>query len=308
MLRQTNRRVILFYEKMAHINEHINEYDILLTPKFYVLRREKLPIKFSFQAKKLAPSILDELTQESEEVEYVVYKDGQEWVFIAYNPSLIFEYAKKSGLDPNSARSIYFVEQIRDRLKQPVCVGDDYALAVIEEYVTLIPKSFIGDEGCKKIDSFPMKDYKAYACAVNSSTISPIQSYIIASALSMMAVLIFVDGIRYSNTAKHKEDKIADAADGDPVLMSKISRDNILNKYRHIDKKQREIRETLKQIGYLLNNSVELDSFKSDEKGFVAVLKSLNSSAMKVLAIKVKNKGFKYKISGKEMIINGRWR
>ena len=145
LLKQTNRRVILFYEKMGRLNLNIKEYDILLTPKFYIVRREKLPLKFAFQAKRLAPSILDELTEEAEEMEYVVYKDGEEWVFIAYNPASIYEYSVKAGLDPHSARSIYFAEQIRDILKQPLCVGDDLALTVIENYVTLIPKSFTGD-------------------------------------------------------------------------------------------------------------------------------------------------------------------
>ncbi len=308
LLKRSNRRVILFHENMSRIDEDIREYDIFLTPKFYVVRREKLPVKFAFQAKKLAPSVLDELTEDGEDVTYVVYKDGEEWVFVAYSPESVYEYALRVGLDPDSARSIYFAEQIRDSLQQPLCVGQDSALAVIEEYVTLIPKSFTGEAGCKEVDASTVKIPKSYASAVKSSTLSPVQSYIIAGALSLMALLIIAEGVRYSNAAEKEAEKIADAADGDPVLISKISRDNILQKYRSIDKREREIRETLKKTGSLLGSAVELISFKSDEKGFTTVLKTANTSAMKILEKKVVQKGFKYKKRGSELIISGRWR
>ena len=308
LLKRSSRRVILFHEKMNRIDEDIREYDIFLTPKFYVVRREKLPVKFTFQARKLAPSILDELTENGEDVIYVVYKDGEEWIFIAYNPASIYEHAVRIGLDPDSARSIFFAEQIRDRLQQPLCIGEDSALAVIEEYVTLIPRSFTGEEGCKKSDSSILKASKSYASAVKSSTLSPAQSYIIAGALSLMAILIFAEGVRYSNAAEKETDKIRIAADGDPVLISKLSRDNILQKYRGIDRRERDIRETLKKIGTLLGSAVELISFKSDEKGYSTVLKTSNSTAMKILEKKVVQKGFNYKKRGNELTISGRWK
>lgn len=300
--------MIIFNEKVNRVDEDIKEYDIFLTPKFYVVRREKLPIKFTFQAKKIAPSILDELIEDDEDIKYVVYKDANEWVFIAYSLNSIYEHAIKIGLDPDSAHFIYFAEQIRDKLEQPICIGDDLALAVIEDYVTLIPKSFTGSMGCKKADSDILRATKSYASALKSSSLSPIQSYIIAGALTTIAILILVDGIRYSKATDREANKIVDAADGDPILMSKISRDNILNKYKKIDKVERDKRETLKKIGSLLNRAVELISFKSDEKGFNATLKSLNPTAMRVLKRKVVKKGFHYKKSGDELIISGRWK
>ena len=307
MLKRSSRRVIIFHENMGRIDENVKEYDIFLTPKYYIVRREKLPIKFLFQAKKLAPSILDELIEDSEDTSYVVYRDKDEWVFIAYNPKIIYDESIKIGLDPDNARSMYFAEQIRDRLKQPICLGDS-ALAVVEGYVTLIPKSFAGENGCKSIDVASLELPKSYASAGKSSTLSATQSYIIATSLTLIALAIFAEGVRYSKAAQRESDRVADVADGDVVLISKISRDNILQKYRRIDRKERDKRETLKKIGSLLSNSVSLVSFKSDENGYEAKLRADSASAMATLERKVKHKGFSYKKIGMQMRISGRWR
>ena len=292
---------------MGKINEPLKEYDIFLTPKFYVVRREKLPIKFAFQAKRLAPSILDELIEDKDNISYVVYKDSDEWVFIAYNLSSIYEYAKRASLDPDAGGDIYFAEQIRDKLDKPICISDNLALAVVDGYVTLLPRN-LTDTECKEADISMLRATKAYASATRASSISPTQSYIIASAFVLMAALIFVEGIRYSKAAQKEADKIVDAADGDPILMSKISRENILNKYKKIDKQERQIRETLKNIGSLLGRDVELISFDSDQKGFRAVLNALNLSNIKRLEKRVAKRGFAYQKVGSKIIINGRWR
>jgi len=172
LFKKSRRRLIIFGESVNRIDIDIDEYDILLTPKYYIVKRETIPVKFPFQAKKLAPSVLSEFT-DSDSMDYVVYKDGDEWVFIAYNLQEIIDSAKEFGIEPSKVRSVYFAEQIRDRLSKPICVSKNSALALIDGFVTLIPKALTGKDGCINVDEYELKPQKAYLSGlVKSSSIS----------------------------------------------------------------------------------------------------------------------------------------
>ena len=308
MFKKSRRRLIIFGESVNRIDIDIDEYDILLTPKYYIVKRETIPVKFPFQAKKLAPSVLSEFT-DSDSMDYVVYKDGDEWVFMAYNLQEIIDSAKEFGIEPSKVRSVYFAEQIRDRLSKPICVSKNSALALIDGFVTLIPKALTGKDGCINVDEYELKPQKAYLSGlVKSSSISTRDTIIIVVALLLISFSMIVEGVRYSRAIDIENDKLIDASDGDPVMESEISRKNILNKYRKIDKREREIRETLKKIGSILNSSVELIYFDSDEKGYRAEVKSINQRYLKIAEEKAHKKGLKYRIKGNSMIITGRWK
>ena len=309
MLKQSDRELIPLFDGMKQIDLYIKEYDIFLTPKYYVVKREKLPIKFTFQAKKLAPSILDDLIESDKRVEYVVYKDGEEWVFIAYEPELIISDIEKAKLDINGIRSIYFAEQLRDRLEKAICLGDDLALSVIDGYVTQIPKALISKQGCNRVNNKSLKANKAYASLSSAnSSLSNKQTYILAGAISLIAILTFAEGMRYKSAVSAEQVKVENAADGDSILMSEITRSNILNKYKKIDIRERNIRNTIKKVASLLDRFTELESFKSNEKGYSAVLKSNNIADMGNVMKKAKREGLKFKKRSNKLIIEGEWK
>jgi len=57
-------------------------YDLMLTPQFYIFKKEPLPVTYQYQAAKLAPSILDELTG-SGTYGYAAIKEDDGWALIA---------------------------------------------------------------------------------------------------------------------------------------------------------------------------------------------------------------------------------
>ena len=308
MFKKSRRELIIFGDSPNRVDIGVDEYDILLTPKYYIVKREKIPVKFPFQAKKLAPSVLSDFI-DSDSMSYIVYKDGDEWVFIAYNLQEIIDTAKEKGIDPSKVRSIYFAEQIRNKLSKPICVSKYSALALIDGLVTLIPKALTGKDGCKSLDKYALKPQKAYLSGLlKSSSISTRDTIIIVIAILLISLSMVIEGVRYSKAIKMENQKLIDASDGDPVMESEISRRNILNKYRKIDKREREIRDTLKKIGSILNSYVELLSFESNEKGYIARLRIIDRKFLKISKTKADNKGLKYQIQGNIMIITGRWR
>jgi len=83
-----SKELLLAYSGMKNqtLSHSVN---IMLTPQFYTLKKEKLPLKYLYQAKKIASSLFDGFLDEQKNYEYFVYKQRDEWIFIAYNPKEI---------------------------------------------------------------------------------------------------------------------------------------------------------------------------------------------------------------------------
>ena len=50
--------------------------NIMLTPQFYTLKKEKLPVRYLYQAKKIAPSLFDGLVEDIQKYDYLVLSPG----------------------------------------------------------------------------------------------------------------------------------------------------------------------------------------------------------------------------------------
>ncbi|RLA74858.1 MAG: hypothetical protein DRG30_05000, partial [Epsilonproteobacteria bacterium] len=86
-----SNRLLLAYRTMPSIDNNA-EYEIMLSPQFYTLKREQLSVSYHHQAKKLAPSVLDNLLPADGNYEYYVFRDEDVWVFIAYDPEEIAKF------------------------------------------------------------------------------------------------------------------------------------------------------------------------------------------------------------------------
>jgi hypothetical protein len=116
-------------------------YDLMLTPQFYISKREALPVKYLFQAIKLAPSILDDLTTSSNEYSYTAIKDGDEWVLIAYDVDEIVSFVEGRGIPKSSIGKIYFAQQAKEYFQTAVEVDQKSAIVTLDDAVVAASKA-----------------------------------------------------------------------------------------------------------------------------------------------------------------------
>jgi hypothetical protein len=296
-------RLYIFHETVK-IGDEGSTIDILLTPRHYLVRKESLPVKYPFQARKLAPSIMDDLLDDGE-YEYIVYRDSGEWVFIAFDPEELTERAILMGIDPDNIGKIYFAQQICDRLEKPLRLESGEVLAVVDGKATLMPGALFDDGDIGSVsDTETLRPAKSYAQGIRRGRfIGERESYILAGALTFIALLFFLEGMRYRGAAEAETQRIEQAAGDDTTLAGTLTRENILSKYRKIDRRQREIRERLREIASLLGRGVLLRSVKSDEKGFEAVLDIESPSKKGIVERKLEKIGMRYKSSGTTIVI-----
>jgi len=270
----SNGKLILLHKGLNSIPK-ASKYDLLLSPEFYISKIEKLPVKYSFQAKKLAPSILEDSLPTNNIYEYFVKKDANSWQLFAYSPKEIEEFLKSCcKIDANKIGNIYFADQLKDILvKVPVGVDEKNALTLIDGKATIVPRSMLTSQNYAKFTSKlrPKKAFKFHLASKSSKDSKLDKNSIIVSVLlSLIAIAFIVEGISYKKALKQEEEKTANLLSNNPSLQGKMIRDSIKNKYEKIEKRERSIRE-------LLNKYSQLSSKKS-------VLEKLNIEGNKLVA------------------------
>ena len=263
-----SKALLLAYSGMKeHSLSH--SVNIMLTPQFYTLKKEKLPLKYLYQAKKIAPSLFDGLIEDVQKYEYLVYKEEDEWIFIAYDPEAISGFLLSKGIRPEQVRKIFFAQQASDSFSAPVMLGEKEALVSLDNTVVVIPQSAMQEnsETLTFDDSFTPKTGVTLQ-GVHGSVLSKNQTIGLAAFFILFAFMFFVEGWRYANDSQATQEEMQILLDKHPSLQSQYTRESIAAKYNMIDKNERKKRETVKTLAGMIFKGVKIRSFSMNEKIF----------------------------------------
>jgi len=267
--------------------------NIMLSPQFYTLKKETLPLKYAFQAKKIAPSLFDGLLENTEKYDYFVYREEEAWVFIAYDPEAINHFLVSKGIRPEQLGKIFFAQQALPFFTAPVLLGSKDALAAIDKTVVVIPRSALSEntETLTVDERFTPKHGIVLQGSFNSF-LSQKQAIALAALFSLFALAFFVEGRRYAEGSEVTKAEIEALIEEYPALQSQYTRKSIAEKYRAIDKNERKKRDTVKTLGSMIFKGVTVDSFKMDDKGFSVRFKCADAKVAKHLKELSKKEGF----------------
>jgi hypothetical protein len=244
-------------------------YDLMLTPQFYIFKKESLPVNYQYQAAKLAPSILDELTG-SGEYGYAAIKEDDGWALIAYDMAKIESFLEEKGLSKNLINKIYFAQQSKEHFKHPVSVDDKNALVTVDDTVVMLPKSIVGLEECGILTSEFRPDKGVSPSQSRSALVTQKQAIIVSVLLVLFAIGYLVEGIRYQQAIASVEEKVEAAKSKYPQLQGKSGMvlRSLYTSNHEIDSLQRKIRDHLKSISKLTSKESKIDRLKIDTKGY----------------------------------------
>ena len=269
-----NGKLILLHKELDSLPK-ASRYDLVLSPQFYISKREKIPVKYSFQAKKLAPSILEDLLPTDNEYEYVVKKDGDSWLLFAYAPKEIEEFLKECcNIPSNKIGKIYFADQLKSVLKKvPLGIDEENALTLIDSKATIVPRSML--EGAKYAKfSSKLRPNRAFSFKPSNKASKDTQLnkevMALSALISFLAVLFILEGLSYKRAVKNEEAKLNTLFEEYPQLQSKLTRDSIKNKYQKIEKRERKIRDLLDTFSQLTSKKSILDKLELDNNRLIA--------------------------------------
>lgn len=304
--RSSKRKLLTVYRGMPRIEEEEEGYDLLLTPQLYLMKRERLPVRFLFEARRIAPSLMEELGTDDSWI-FELFRDGEEWIVVAYHPDDLLEVLRKARITPGRIGRIYFAQQFSEALRQPLLLGDREAMATVKGIVTILPSSMVVGRS-RSLDTLPRPD-KSFPFRENHGHqwMGRKTSIGISLLLLLLALFWVGEGLRYRQERLSLEAKVQEVSEGDPTLVSAITRRNIRDRYRSIDRRQRQIRTTMRKIGRLISKETKLSRLNIDTQGYEAIIETTKNRlhTLKELADSL---ALPSRSDGKRFIVKGTWR
>ena len=243
--------------------------NIMLTPQFYTLKKEELPLKYLYQAKNIAPSLFDGFLEDAHKYDYLVYREENEWIFIAYDLEAISDFLISKGIKPEQIGKIFFAQQASSSFTAPVLLGEREALVSLDNTVVVIPKIALDEKSETLVfdNSFTPKTGVTPQGA-HSSVLSRKQTIGLAAFFMLFAFMFFVEGWRYSHDSQATQEEMQMLLDEHPSLQSQYTRESIAAKYKTIDQNERKKREIVKTLAGMIFKGVKVGSFSLNEKAF----------------------------------------
>jgi len=272
---------LLVHRDMESISTN-NNIDIILTPQFYFFLREELGIKFTYQAKQIAPSLFDDYLDENKNYQYYVYKCDNQWCFFAYDIEEVITFLEDKGIKRHQIGKIFFAQELARYLEEAISLGNRTALKSIDGVVTVVPKRLFGNE--YEYKTLDIKDISLkHGVSISSSYASLVplkKTVIITTLLAILGGISIFEGTQIKNSIQPDKEKLEALLDKNPRLKSNRIRKSILAQYEPIDKLERKKRDIIDNISKLLSSTSQLKELVIDDKKVKAIIETTNIRAI----------------------------
>lgn len=289
-----NKALILVHSAMKKV-DLTEDVNVMLSPQFYTLKKEPLPVRYAYQAKRIAPSLFDGLLEGGKAYEYMVWREEEQWVFLAYDLETISTFLEEKGFDLAHVSTLFFAQQAVEHFVSPLALGENEALVVLENVVVVIPKTALGQDESPSLvfdESFTPKKgivlHSAYG-----SLLTRKQTVILSTIFILLSFLFFVEGSRYSETTEEIQMQIEELLEDYPSLTSKYTRDSIISKYKTLDTLERKKRDIIKTLSGMIFKGVTLKAFAMNDKSFSVHFSCKDAQVLKRLKALAKKHHFK---------------
>lgn len=298
------KELILIHQEMKHLPVvPAKGFNILLSPQFYTLVREELPVKYVYEAKRIAPSLFEGLLEEDVSYQYFVEKEEEGWLFIAYSSVMIASFLEAKGIEIGQISKMYFAQQSLASFEYPMVLGDTNVLMNLNGTMTILPKSIVGDTTKTiEIDKNFIPKKGVSLVLEGEGLLLATEAYTLVAILLLFASIYVVEASRYGATNVEEEKELIALLEDYPSLESSYKRDSILSKYRAIDKKERMKREVIKSLSAMIFKGSILISFSLNEKNFQAKFECKDKAIIKRLKELAKKESFMASESGKNIL------
>ena len=276
--------------KGVSLSEPVN---IMLTPQFYTLKKERLPVKYAYQAKRLAGSLFEGLLDREGNYDYFLYKEDEYWVFIAYDIEKIMDFLVEKGFRPGDVSKIFFAQQSIEKFTAPYVLSDQDALMALADTVVLVPIGALDTqtESSLKFDRHFTPKKGVSIESASSSIFTMKQAAFFSFIFILFALMFLVEGSRYGGKIQSAQEELQLLYEDYPSLRSSYTREGIVSKYRELDKVERAKRDAVKKISEIIFKGVTLTALFVDDKS----VKANFSCTSKEIVKRLENLGKKAK-------------
>jgi hypothetical protein len=290
---QNNRKLLLVHNQMP-IQKISSSIDIMITPQLYTVKKVLLPIKYLYQAKKIAKSLFDGVLDPSKTYEYFVYKEKESWVYIAYNIESIKKLLLSKEIPLIHINKLFFAQQSFSFFSSYIKLGTE-ALTIHNDIVVVLPINFVENE----IPSIEFEQHFIPKIGItlkglSKSLFSKSHAMILSATFILFAIIFLMEGIFYNKRLVMVNSELKKLFIQSPMLESEYSRNNIMLKYKTINTLEIKKREKLKSLSKLIFKGVSLIELSLNNKSIKVTFLCKTESIAKDLVRLVQRKDFRH--------------
>jgi len=278
-----NTKALVLVHSNMNATDITAPVDIILTPEFYTVKRESLPVQYTYQAKRIASSLFNGLLESTEGYEYFVSKDDDKWLFIAYNMEEIKKFLISKNINIEYISKVYFAEQMVESFNVPIVLDDKKALVNLNGTAVVVPLTALKDERTVSTVKKHNRPKSGISIGTSNSFLTTKQSLYLSLFFILFSFMFIIEGSRYGEDSHIIKKEMNLLLEKYPALQSTYTRKNISKKYKNIDQKERKKRNLVKIFSTMIFKGVKLVSLEMDNKKFHVVFACEDASIVKKL-------------------------
>jgi hypothetical protein len=251
------------------------EWDVILSPELYWIKKVDLPVKKVSAAKKLAESIFDGSIP-SGEYAYDVSKSGDEFILLAYDKEQVLNILKEKFIKNSKISSVYFAQNEFNDLEDCCGIDKDNSLINLNGLIMQVPR--VCTESKQEISAFlknkRLSKHKVSLGSFESSVIEKKEFYLVAACVTLLVASNVVDWVNYSSATSKldaQRSEIISKYDLPPTSMQLKSIKSSLSKTFNTQKKMRDEIFALNSIG--LQKGEFIQSINTGKKETVVLIR-----------------------------------
>lgn len=191
--KKSNSKILVFIDKDNSVALQTN-VEVILSPTFYWVKKEQLPVKKATQAKKLLPAIFDGSLPEGEYKYIAENAEESGWFYIyAYDELKIADELESLNVDLSKIKKIHFAQSYIKECEKAVDLNNGYALVNDNGILCRLPKSLVNES--IPLENFLKSAKKHKAPSIFISKRLPFS--VDPSTLIKFAVAIFIVAVLY---------------------------------------------------------------------------------------------------------------
>lgn len=259
--------------------EENQEVDVILSPRYYWAKKEILPVKYAYQAKKYAKSTFEDIIPEGT-YNYLAKKDEDGFWLYAYDDSFILDEIEKLGVKSQQIRRVFFAQNELKNVEKPIKINRHEVLINHEDAIIKVPLRMT-KESVEFSDYFKQHELSNYYVKLNKFSQMVDFKILYTIMFAILALIIFY-GIEFywlgdvKNDLQTKKDLISKKY---KLPSTSLQRKALI---RQLDKKMSSQQILREKIHHLFKLSLEpnnyIQSLKYNNQKFTITLHVQNQN------------------------------
>jgi len=265
---------ILYFTQNSPIHE-IGDYNLILSPMFYWVKKVDLPVKKISAAKKLAESIYEGSLPEGD-FAYEVSKAGDEFIIIAYDKEKISNEIAQKFTKNAKVSAVYFAQNEFADLKE--CCGIDKvsSLVNLDGLIMQVPR--LCTESKQEVSDYlkgkKLSNKKISLGSLESSVISKKELYALAAGILFLFSSFVLDWVNYQSATTALDERRSEIISTYKLPQTSIQLNSIKKSLTKTFKTQKKIRDEVYAFNTIsLQKGEFIESINASKKETVVIIK-----------------------------------